>query len=30
MKDRNIIARYGNETKGQYWREEEDRRCKIC
>lgn len=32
-KDRNIIARYrcGNETKGgQYWREEGERRCRIC
>lgn len=32
-KDKNIIARYrcGNETKGgQYWREEGERRCRIC
>jgi len=32
MKDRSIIARYrcGNETRGsQYWRQEEDRRCRI-
>lgn len=32
-KDRGIIARYrcGNETRGsQYWREEDDRRCRIC
>ena len=32
MKDRSIIAKYTykNETRGgQYWREEEDRRCRI-
>ncbi|KYN30224.1 hypothetical protein ALC57_00314, partial [Trachymyrmex cornetzi] len=33
MKDRSLIARFrcGNETKGdQYWREDEERRCRIC
>ncbi|EGI63746.1 hypothetical protein G5I_07855 [Acromyrmex echinatior] len=33
MKDRNSIARFrcGNETKGgQYWREDEEKRCRIC
>jgi len=32
-KDRSLIARYrcGNETRGsQHWREEEDRKCRIC
>jgi len=32
-KDRCLIARYrcGNETRGsQHWREEEDRKCRIC
>jgi len=32
-KDRSLIAKYrcGNEIKGdQYWRKEEDRRCRIC
>ncbi|KYN00522.1 hypothetical protein ALC62_08707 [Cyphomyrmex costatus] len=33
MKDRSIIARFrcGNELRGgQYWREDEERRCRIC
>lgn len=33
MKNRSLITRYkcGNETKGnQHWREEDDRRCRIC
>jgi len=30
-KDRSLIARCGNEIRGgQYWRKEEDRRCRIC
>jgi len=32
-KDRSLIVKYrcGNEIRGgQYWRKEEDRRCRIC
>jgi len=33
MKDRNLIAKYRCENEirgGQYWRKEEDKRCRIC
>jgi len=30
-KERRMIARYRNEMRGNYyWREEEDRKCRVC